>query len=62
MLNNCNYFYGRLVEIIIKRRKEIENTDNINYFDSKKFDLLTSLIVTNNTPLDSQKNVDQSFD
>ena len=62
MLNNCNYFYERLVEIIRKRRKEIENTDNINYFDSKKFDLLTSLIVTNNTPLDSQKNVDQSFD
>ncbi|CAB4490274.1 unnamed protein product [Rhizophagus irregularis] len=47
MLGNCNYFYGKLVEIVRKRREEMKNSDDINKFISKKNDLLTSLIIAN---------------
>ncbi|GBB91926.1 hypothetical protein RclHR1_01940003 [Rhizophagus clarus] len=45
MLDNCRYFYGRLVELIRKKRKELEIADY--KVDPKEMDLITSLIVAN---------------
>jgi len=62
MLNNCTYFYGKLVEIIRRRRKEIQNTDNVKEFVTRKNDLLTSLIVANTQyDLHPVKNLDPSL-
>ncbi|CAI2169372.1 10226_t:CDS:2 [Funneliformis geosporum] len=60
MLSNNYYLYGRLLNIIKRRRKEIENGGLNN--DSNQLDLLTTLIVAN-TPCDPhpQKNVDPSL-
>ncbi|CAG8469889.1 420_t:CDS:2 [Acaulospora colombiana] len=48
LLGNCNKFYGRLVDIIRKRRKEIDETiKSGGKLDTKRMDLLTSLILAN---------------
>ncbi|CAG8459532.1 670_t:CDS:2 [Ambispora gerdemannii] len=62
LLDNCNRFYGKLVDIIRKRRKEIEETITRGDFDTKRLDLLTSLIIAN-TQYDPhpQKHVDPSL-
>ncbi|CAJ0850423.1 17871_t:CDS:2, partial [Entrophospora sp. SA101] len=64
LLANNYMFYGRLKNIVIKRRKELEkniNNDN-DYLKTKQLDLLTSLIVVN-TPYDTrpQKNVNPAL-
>jgi cytochrome P450 len=51
VLGTCHYFYDKLVEIVRKRRKEIQNSDGVKYLNPKEMDLLTTLIVAN-TPND----------
>ncbi|RIA91659.1 cytochrome P450 [Glomus cerebriforme] len=64
LLDNCGRLYDKLVEIIRKRRREIEKSIINGEFDTntKQLDLLTSLIVAN-TQYDPhpQKNLDPSI-
>ncbi|CAG8513511.1 10133_t:CDS:2 [Acaulospora morrowiae] len=63
LLDNCHRFYDRLVDIVKAKRKEIDEiVKNGGELDTKRADLLTSLIIAN-TQYDPhpQKNVDPSL-
>ncbi|CAG8514660.1 5217_t:CDS:1 [Funneliformis caledonium] len=62
LLDNCDRFYNKLVNIIRNRRKEIEKEIKIGLFKTEQMDLLTSLIIAN-TQYDPnpQKNLDPTM-